>query len=169
MAQPYEDLLPYEDFSLRLNNGDLPRLREILRVSGGAGQRLGGGGGGGSTGPCQRLLALHTQRSVNPAALPTAPHTCPLPPALASQSVTPEQYKRLVEGNLRHAPAFSWNTTMGGRWGAGQGLAEGVGAAEHSCGRASSQAPVNAPPTHPPTRVTTEPSTLRSLRCGEST
>ena len=47
VAQPYEDLLPYEDFSLRLNNGDLPRLREILRVSGGAGQRLGGGGGGG--------------------------------------------------------------------------------------------------------------------------
>lgn len=29
--QPYEDLLPYEDFSLRLSNADLPHLREILR------------------------------------------------------------------------------------------------------------------------------------------
>lgn len=29
--QPFEDLLPYEDFSLRLDNGDLPRIREILQ------------------------------------------------------------------------------------------------------------------------------------------
>ncbi|PSC72509.1 exostosin-like glycosyltransferase isoform B [Micractinium conductrix] len=29
--QPYENLLPYEDFSIRLTNADLPRLREILR------------------------------------------------------------------------------------------------------------------------------------------
>ncbi|KAL4856557.1 putative glycosyltransferase [Chlorella vulgaris] len=29
--QPYEDLLPYETFSLRLSNADLPKLREILR------------------------------------------------------------------------------------------------------------------------------------------
>ena len=29
--QPYEELLPYEDFSIRLNNQDLPHLREILR------------------------------------------------------------------------------------------------------------------------------------------
>jgi hypothetical protein len=29
---PYEDLLPYDDFSLRLNNADLPFLREILRA-----------------------------------------------------------------------------------------------------------------------------------------
>ncbi len=31
VVQQYEDLLPYEDFSLRLTNDDLPRLREILR------------------------------------------------------------------------------------------------------------------------------------------
>jgi hypothetical protein len=29
--QPFEELLPYELFSLRLNNADLPQLREILR------------------------------------------------------------------------------------------------------------------------------------------
>ena len=29
--QPYEELPPYEDFSIRLNNQDLPHLREILR------------------------------------------------------------------------------------------------------------------------------------------
>jgi len=29
--QPFEDILPYEDFSLRLTNEELPRLREILR------------------------------------------------------------------------------------------------------------------------------------------
>ena len=29
--QPYEELLPYELFSLRLSNADLPHLREILR------------------------------------------------------------------------------------------------------------------------------------------
>lgn len=29
--QPYEDLLPYEAFSIRLTNSDLPRIREILR------------------------------------------------------------------------------------------------------------------------------------------
>ena len=29
--QPYEELLPYELFSLRLANSDLPHLREILR------------------------------------------------------------------------------------------------------------------------------------------
>lgn len=28
---PYEDVLPYDEFSLRLNNADLPKLREILR------------------------------------------------------------------------------------------------------------------------------------------
>jgi len=28
---PYEDILPYETFSIRLNNDDLPFLREILR------------------------------------------------------------------------------------------------------------------------------------------
>lgn len=31
MFQPYEDVLPYEEFSIRLNNNDLPRLRELLR------------------------------------------------------------------------------------------------------------------------------------------
>lgn len=31
MCQPYEELVPYELFSLRLSNDDLPRLREILR------------------------------------------------------------------------------------------------------------------------------------------
>jgi hypothetical protein len=29
--QPYEDMLPFESFSLRLTNADLPLLREILR------------------------------------------------------------------------------------------------------------------------------------------
>lgn len=29
--QYFEDILPYEDFSIRLNNADLPQLREILR------------------------------------------------------------------------------------------------------------------------------------------
>ncbi len=29
--QPYEDLLQYEEFSLRLSSADLPFLREILR------------------------------------------------------------------------------------------------------------------------------------------
>lgn len=29
--QPYEDVLPFETFSLRLSNADLPKLREILR------------------------------------------------------------------------------------------------------------------------------------------
>jgi len=29
--QALEDLLPYEDFSLRLSNSDLPHLREIIR------------------------------------------------------------------------------------------------------------------------------------------
>ncbi|PSC67271.1 exostosin-like glycosyltransferase [Micractinium conductrix] len=28
--QPYEDVLPYEQFSIRLNNADLPQIREIL-------------------------------------------------------------------------------------------------------------------------------------------
>lgn len=31
VAQPLEDLLPYETFSLRLNNGHLPDLPRILR------------------------------------------------------------------------------------------------------------------------------------------
>ena len=31
MHQPTEDVLPYEEFSIRLNNADLPSLREILR------------------------------------------------------------------------------------------------------------------------------------------
>lgn len=31
MIQHYEDVLPYEDFSIRLTNADLPRLRELLR------------------------------------------------------------------------------------------------------------------------------------------
>ena len=31
MYQPYEELLPYELFSLRLSNADLPHLRETLR------------------------------------------------------------------------------------------------------------------------------------------
>ncbi|KAL4519102.1 hypothetical protein Ndes2526A_g00206 [Nannochloris sp. 'desiccata'] len=29
--QPYEDILPYEEFSIRLNNEDIPRLPSILR------------------------------------------------------------------------------------------------------------------------------------------
>ena len=31
MYQPYEEVLPYETFSIRLSNGDLPQIREILR------------------------------------------------------------------------------------------------------------------------------------------
>ncbi|KAL4449410.1 hypothetical protein ABPG77_007054 [Micractinium sp. CCAP 211/92] len=31
IMQYFEDILPYEDFSMRLNNADLPQLREILR------------------------------------------------------------------------------------------------------------------------------------------
>jgi len=30
--QPYEDVLPYEDFSIRLNNDDIPHLPKILRA-----------------------------------------------------------------------------------------------------------------------------------------
>ena len=29
--QPFEDILPYEDFSIRLNNGDIPHLPRVLR------------------------------------------------------------------------------------------------------------------------------------------
>lgn len=29
--QPYEDVLPFEDFSLRLDNADVPILKDILR------------------------------------------------------------------------------------------------------------------------------------------
>ncbi len=32
MIQHYEDVLPYELFSIRLTNEDLPRLRELLRA-----------------------------------------------------------------------------------------------------------------------------------------
>lgn len=32
VKQYFEDVLPFEDFSLRLNNEDLPYLREILRA-----------------------------------------------------------------------------------------------------------------------------------------
>lgn len=31
MYQTFEDVLPYEQFSVRLNNEDLPNIREILR------------------------------------------------------------------------------------------------------------------------------------------
>ena len=31
VAQPFEDVLPYEAFSIRLSNDDLPLVREILR------------------------------------------------------------------------------------------------------------------------------------------
>jgi hypothetical protein len=31
VVQPFEELLPYETFSLRLSNAKLPELREILR------------------------------------------------------------------------------------------------------------------------------------------
>ncbi len=30
MFQPYEDLLPYDDFSIRLPAADVPRIREVL-------------------------------------------------------------------------------------------------------------------------------------------
>lgn len=59
--QPYEDVLPYEDFSLRLDNRDVPSLREILR------------------------------------------------------NVSEHQYRQLLAGVLRHAPAFSWDQPTGGR------------------------------------------------------
>jgi hypothetical protein len=39
--QPYEDILPYEQFSIRLPNSDLPRIRELLAaVTPGEWQRL---------------------------------------------------------------------------------------------------------------------------------
>lgn len=32
MLQYYEDVLPYQDFSVRLSNEDIPRLGDILRA-----------------------------------------------------------------------------------------------------------------------------------------
>ncbi|PSC71723.1 exportin-1-like isoform X2 [Micractinium conductrix] len=61
---PYEDLLPYETFSLRLTNDDLAQLRDILR------------------------------------------------------GVTDQQYRQLLEGVVRNAPAFNW-AAGGGAGGGG--------------------------------------------------
>ncbi|KAL4854627.1 glycosyltransferase like protein [Chlorella vulgaris] len=61
VVQPLEDVLPYETFSLRLNNGHLPDLPKLLH------------------------------------------------------SVTPEQYRMLVQGLLRYRDAFLWDVSGGGK------------------------------------------------------
>ncbi|PSC75138.1 exostosin-like glycosyltransferase [Micractinium conductrix] len=61
VAQPFEDVLPYEAFSIRLSNSDLPHLRETLK------------------------------------------------------GLSEEEYRRLLQGTLQYAYAFSWNPEISGK------------------------------------------------------
>ena len=112
MFHPYEDILPYESFSLRLTNDDIPNLREILRgVTDEQYRRLvqvGAGTWAARAGPL-RELALSVAKWGDPRSLPQ-PAQC----ALARGSRRPRRPRRPLQNVVRHAAAFSWYPESGG-------------------------------------------------------
>lgn len=137
--QPYENLLPYEDFSIRLTNADLPRLREILRsvtedeVGAWPAAAAVIRGAGAALKACRRSRPALPATCLPPVCAAASSKRCglyqwrrltahhpsdPSPTEPTTRVLLPPlvpQYRRMMQALLAVRPAFSWVPWQGGR------------------------------------------------------
>ena len=120
VAQPFEDVLPYEAFSIRLSNSDLPHLRETLkglseeeyrrllqvgRVCRGGPRVYCHVCAGREQGSTRMVVGTDARLASNPRHAWSALHA--LPARLLPLG--------LLQGTLQYAYAFSWNPEISGK------------------------------------------------------